>query len=246
MTPYTWVAPEGQFVISSHPHTFRVSSDNAMIDSGSGFIVECWDAVNHKPKTHRVHTGRCGDGCPTMPEPNATPEHICLYAAYNAASSLVYDAQNAAENAHLLNRGVIVDVVRGRKVPKGRYEVADHRQGQYGPYVNLRDATGRYYTYVSVENVKVVPDYSKSFDSRRFASLHSALPSFLAKVAEAGWTATAWGILADWIEEDNTIGMTPRELADALRRITSAPDAPKFSTYIADCHNEFRCPFARV
>jgi hypothetical protein len=243
--------PADHAILAVHPHQFRVSSDNAMLDSGSGFLVECWDRTNRKPVTFSVHTGRDfhgpDDTWDTKPDANATDEDRAENTAYLAAHDFVKNVLAAAETAHRIEQGRTVEVHKGRKCPKGRYEVTAHRQGNYGPYVNLRTPDGKYHNYISVENVRVVPDYATAFRTKDTA----AILGLLVKTAEEGFSPTAWGVLADYIEEFEVAvlegrGVPPAAFADALRRVTAAPDAPKLSTYYADCHNEFRHLFAGV
>jgi hypothetical protein len=237
--------PAGLRVLAVRPTEFRVSSDNAMIDSGSGFYVECWDTVNMRHESIAVHTGR-GDGV-IPPDVDATDRDRQLDAAYFAAQSIIAEAHRAYTQSHYIVRGMKVDVVKGRKVPKGRYEVTDHRLGNYGPYVDLRDDAGKVYRYVAIDNLKVVPNLDDEFGrSSTFRRVHPAFPAFAARVAEAKFTATAWGILADWVEDTEIVpssgGYAAEDLAAALRRLTAAGSSP--SLYMADCHNEMRRPFA--
>lgn len=248
MSEKKYQVPADHAVLSVRDHAFRVSSDHAWLDSGTGFLVECWDRTNLKTVTLKVRTGWEGSWV-EKPDVDATEDDRRLARAYDTARSYVAKVYATAERAHYIEQGTVVEVVRGRKAPKGRYEVSAHRQGNYGPCVNLRTKDGKFINYVSVENVRVVPDYARVFSGESRSPEYVAL---ITKVAEEGFTPTAWGILADWCEEHNRVwggangGVTAEDFAYALRRITSGPDAPKLSTYYADCHNEFRRPFAGV
>jgi hypothetical protein len=239
--------PAGLRVLAVRPTEFRVSSDNAMIDSGSGFYVECWDTVNMRHESLAVHTGR-GDGV-IPPDVDATDRDRQLDAAYFAAQSIIAEAHRAYTQSHYIVRGMKVDVVKGRKVPKGRYEVTDHRLGNYGPYVDLRDDAGKVYRYVAIDNLKVIPNIEANFRlSPVFQKAHESFPTFIARVAEEKFSATAWGILADWVQDTEIVpssgGYAAEDLAAALRRLTAAGSSP--SLYGAECHNEFRKMFAGV
>lgn len=249
MPAVKYQVPTDHAILKVEPHQFHVHSDNAMIDSGSGFLVICWDRTNRKPACFHVHTGRqfCGpdDTWDVEPDETATPEDRAENEAYLAAQTFVKNILRSAEDAHKIQQGRAVEVYKGRKCPKGVYEVVSHRQGNYGPYVNLRDAAGKYYNYVSVENVRPVPDYAAAFKTKDT----EPVLGILVKTAEDGFSATGWGILADYIEEHEVRilegrAVTAAAFADALRRVTA--EGTKLSTYLADCHNEFRRPFAGI
>ena len=247
-----WTAPAGHVILSAHAHEFRVSSDHAWIDSGSGFVVYTWDG--RREHSHEVRTGweaAPGHPHPEMPTPNATEADRRAHTAWIAARAYISTVYDLAEAAHMIQRGVTVEVVRGRKVPKGKYEVADHANGQHGPYVNLRDGSGIYHRYVAVGNVRVLADYKKEF---RKKCRRNGEVEMLTMVAESGWTAAAWGILADYAEDNDwrvssgNNELSGAEFAIALRGIVTdvKDDMPKFSTYLAYCHNEFRHPFSGI
>jgi hypothetical protein len=242
---------DGCVVLAVRPTNFRVSSDNAMIDSGSGFYVECWDRVAMEHKSIPVHTGWEGSDT-QMPDVDATDRDRQLDAAYFAAQSILAEFTKQYEDTHFIVHGGTVEVVKGRKCPKGRYEVVKHAQGNYGPYVNLRDAAGKFYNYVSVENIKVVPNFENSFiKSAAFRKIGSEFVSFMTRIAQEGCTETAWGILADWVEQNDIVpssgGYAAEDLAAALRRATFGRGKRLVpSTWAADCHNEFRAMFVGV
>jgi hypothetical protein len=242
----------GLKVLAVRPHTFRVHSDNAMIDSGSGFYVECFDRLNLSHKSIPVHTGREGGGDWTVPpDVDAEERDRQLDAAFFAAESIMAEAHKWYENAHFITHGCTVEVVKGRKAPKGRYEVTLHAQGNYGPYVNLRDAAGKRYNYISVGNVKVVPNLADEFiKSAAFRKLGNEFLSFVTTVAEHGFTETAWGIFADWVEQTDAVvssgGYTAEDLALMIRRAAARRKNSTPSLYAAECHNEFRRMFAGV
>lgn len=249
MTRHTYEIPADCVVINAYETTFRVSSDHAMLDSGSGFVVEMWNRRTRRPEVHNVRTGWEMESYPIMPEPNATARDLELYNVYEAALNFIKDAHGRAEQALYIQQGRRVRVVKGRKCPKGEYEVVAHRQGDYGPYVNLRADDGKYYSYVAVSNVEVIPDNTAAFATPGYRAKHFDLPAMMGKTADEGFTPFAWGVLADWFEDHDLVakaGGTAADFADAIRRITSAEDAPKFNNYFAECHNEFRRPFAGV
>ena len=71
--------PANHAILSVTETTFHVHSDNAMIDSGSGFIVSCWDRGNQKPVefcVHQVPFGVCstsGGSRPARTPPSSPP-----------------------------------------------------------------------------------------------------------------------------------------------------------------------------
>lgn len=241
--------PENCVVIDAYPEEHRVSSDHAWLDSGSGYRVVMWDRVAGLPRTDYVSTG-WGDGpFPAMPTPNATDRERLLHTIHGAARAFMKTALGTAEKAHYLQPGRRVRVTRGRKVPLGEYEVTRHDQGNYGPYVDLRDAAGTTYRYVSVENIEVIPDYAPLFATKGYQGKHADLSAMMAETAAKGFTATAWGILADWIEDKELPCKSgpAADFAQAIRAIIADADkSPRFSTYYAECHNGFRRPFSGV
>jgi hypothetical protein len=77
--------------------------------------------------------------------------------------------------------GDTVQVVKGRKVAKGTYEVIAKGSGDYNDYVHLRDKSGKEYRFINVANV--VPHFSfekMHFDSVNDPTLRALLVSYLA------------------------------------------------------------------
>lgn len=245
----TWAAPEGHVILEAYEKEHRVSSDHAWLDSGSGFAIVTW---NGKRKCHHYENTGWGDGpYPKMPTPNASPAEIAAAGAYSAAYAMLKEVFDTAEKAHYIKPGVtLVEVIAGRKVPKGTYLVTKHYNGSYHPCVDLANENGRAYDYrfVNVENVKVIPNYKKAFKANPKTAHNALVPFFVAMMTEG--IETGIGILADFIENSEFTfknGHSATDFANALRELAPRKDGnPRFSTVYADCHNEFRKLFYGV
>ncbi len=240
-TKEIWTAPEGHRIISARYQSHRVSSDHAMLDSGDGFAVETWDGI--QVHHHYCNTG-WGDGpFLAMPEPNVTEEDKKAISTWSAASRLVSLILNTAEKAHYIRIGTRVRVLRGRKAPHGEYTVTKHDQGSYGPYVNIASAFGRY-SYIAVANIEVIPNYEIAI-SQESKLDHPVLKRFILSALKEG-LSLGLKVLADYIEEKELRfagGHDPIAFAAALR---FHAEKATLNTYYADCHNEFRRPFAGI
>lgn len=191
-----------------------------------------------------------------------------------AARGFVQCVHEVAEEAHFIRpTRTTVKVTGGEKAIKGvLYLVVGHGLGSFGPYVQLShpppwpkgtpvglrpDVWSEYdredFPRINVKHVEVVPDYKRVF-AEQLAKVKEfgmdpdqcayTVP-LLTQVAEDGFTPTAWGILADWMEEHDRVwagtggGFTAEEFAHELRLLTSGPAAPKFTTENARRHNFF-------
>lgn len=134
-------------------------------------------------------------------EVNATDEDVARHAAYLLAFDYFRSICEVATAAHLIRQGEIVEVFKGRKVPKGRYEVVKHGEGQFGAYVDLRDDEGKSYRYVAVGNVKVVPNYAARLDYHARFRHDDEERQFLLTLAKNDFTSHQdWIVFAEWIE----------------------------------------------
>lgn len=167
------------------------------------------------------------------PAITATTEDVERMDANLAARQWIKKTLEAASEALKLGVGVAVEVVKGRKVAKGEYEVTRHDIGQYGPYVNLRDAAGKEYKYVSVSNVEVTkPDFARVFDNAFRPD--AAERAFNLKLAENGFQDRIdWLVIADYIEEHDYIPSSvdssggryvAQYFAEAIRRLVQDED----------------------
>lgn len=127
-------------------------------------------------------------------------------------ANYINHVRQRATNAHKIEVGCTVMVTKGRKVPKGLYEVTKFADGQYGPYVNLRDGTGKTsqtYNYVATGNVTVVPNHESWFFSPvglsrggPFTSEGTAEAKFIRAMFKDDFTdPTVWLVYADHIAE---------------------------------------------
>jgi hypothetical protein len=121
------------------------------------------------------------------------------------------DIDNVAHKAYDIGHGRTVEVFKGRKVPKGIYEVTKYGNGNYGFYVNLRDRDGKFYNFVSEDNVRVIPQESDIKQALKNESPNS-------KLGEALWdfvfskitNLKSWAhyetellVMCDYIEDGN-------------------------------------------
>jgi len=131
----------GGCVLSAPQHRdVRVMSD--VWDTETYVMV--WDAAEGRTKA--VHLGYAyGGGRTGTAEVDATPEVLAavdVYEAKLAAEKAAYEAARRQAEAQAEHdrpaRGKIMQVVKGRKVPKGTVgEVVLTGEGQYGPYAML-------------------------------------------------------------------------------------------------------------
>jgi uncharacterized protein (TIGR02996 family) len=90
-------------------------------------------------------------------EVDATAEVRAAVAGWAAINELIQSTRDRLRRASVVGIHKEVEVWKGRKVPHGVYEATcNPRQGQYGDFVHLRDRDGRAFSFVSVDNVRVV------------------------------------------------------------------------------------------
>lgn len=189
-------------VLSVTAGTKHVCSDNAMIDSGSGYNVVAWDRDAQEPVYYWEHTGRGVSDDWVKPEVNANAEEQQQFAKYIEALALFDWVTGSAKGAGSIVSGRTVEVYKGRKAPLGTYEVVTIGDGQYGPYVHLRDQSGKWFSYISQSNVRVVIDWTTHYATKRGMPFSNDERAIVAKMAVLGWDATGWAILADHIEDN--------------------------------------------
>lgn len=144
-------------VLSEQPWYYRVPSDNAMIDSGIGRLVEVWDHGLGAPQLLEFHLGRPGARLHvTVDAPAELQERALRYKQVSGWMSTCFDNARAARVLQV-GKTVTVDN-KCRKVPAsaGVCTVTTLGTGQYGDYAHLKDASGNHYTYVDRRWLTVV------------------------------------------------------------------------------------------
>jgi len=136
----TTVTHEGLVLSEPYSSEERIMSDVWDI----GTFVKVWNPEQQRPE--RFCLGWYNDhGREATSEVDATPEVLEAFAAYEARQAAekaereaaYREAERQAEHDRPA-RGKIMQVVRGRKIPKGTVgEVVLTGEGQYGPYAML-------------------------------------------------------------------------------------------------------------
>jgi hypothetical protein len=206
-------------VLDWRPAQVRVSSDHAMIDSGNRVRVDYWDAENWKVAT--------ADFCPDDVQVTAVedaPESLLVLAEkYRKGSFWFYAVLSAygvlvepimvgrsrnywTAGATLTNvrAGDRVEVYKGRKCPKGLYEIADIGQNDYGDYVHLRDAKGTWHRFINPDNLKRPAPTEAQLAQAATGGTAKAGTEFHALVTgilHDGNKAAGWLALTDWLQE---------------------------------------------
>jgi hypothetical protein len=120
----------------------------------SDFYAVVWDAEKAEPREVMYATTR-GWTYRNSATVDATPEVAAAYAAYTAARRAEYMAFREAQEAARVEKGKTVEVVRGRKVPKGTTgTVIWVGSGRYGERVGVKDAAGTVH-WTAASNVEV-------------------------------------------------------------------------------------------
>jgi hypothetical protein len=121
----------------------------------SDFYAIVWNPETCKPESIPYGTTRAWtypNGCAV----DAPPEILAAYKAWQEARAKEARKEYEAREAATPRKGKVVEVVKGRKVPKGtRGEVIWLGEGSYGPRVGIKDLAGAVH-WTSVSNVRVV------------------------------------------------------------------------------------------
>jgi hypothetical protein len=233
---YTISVPAGCKVLRVGECHFHVCSDNAWLDSGSGVEVELYDPQTRRAFSVRYHTGR--DEYPNtaiVPAVDASDADRHAAECYYAAADFVSELARKAGESYRIAQGSRVNVVRGRKVPKGEYEACNTvRTGQYGPYYDLRSADGKYYSYVAAGNVEPIPAFAREFTQSNWGRDNSTLSAVvLAAIELHGKTAEWLKFVAEFIGETHTMPVGPRyerfapdDFSAAMLAAVAAPSGP--------------------
>ena len=204
-------------VVLSHSRVqVNVSSDHAMIDSGSRLRVEYWDAENWRVRTDDFRT----DDVSISAEVDATDEVRRLAEKYRRAASwfqavryaymalivpvIVGRSRNYWTSGDMTNIkvGDPVEVYKGRKCPKGTYEVAKIGESDYGHYVHLRAPDGTWHRYINPDNLArpkptdaQLAEAALGKTGKPGTEFHAMVTGILA----SGNKAAGWLALTDWL-----------------------------------------------
>lgn len=203
-------------VINHYRYTVRVSSDHAWIDSGNRVMVIYVDD-DGMPRTQTYYTDDNG----YVFENDATPEMVAratkMFRVVNHLKNLIHGYQSEERQNREVRQGDTVEVFKGWKAPKGLYEVVAMGNGDYGPYYNLRDKSGKWFSFINRDNCRkanVVPanviEETKGEES--FIRAMIARPNDIALV----------GAYADWLQQQ---GNTDGEYLSAWV-VAGCPDLP--------------------
>lgn len=162
-------------------------------------------------------------------QPDATEEVRAAAAAWEAEQTRVAQiaaharyyrgaVQKQIDNEHTVRQGKLVEVVKGRKVPKGRdYWVSYVGEGDYGPYANLRSKEGKAYSFVSLGNLEVQPDWKYVFLPSSFGFSES--PTVLGLLRSYAAGECEWDIVCDAIADQDTGEYSGYEFSTYLREL---------------------------
>lgn len=218
---YTFTLPAGYVIIAVTDSVYESHWDSGHPDTPAKVFTLWSDDLAHhfeakeavSPRTRYVEdadgrivninsaiTCRC-----IVPEVNATDDQVLAYQSALAAEAYIKDILDVASNALSVVKGSIVEVFKGRKVPKGNYKVEFLGAGQYGDFAHLLTLDGKKrFSFVSTENLKPVPDYVAALNTTKRYTEYDWENKFLAAIASSGFTdKTAWLVLADYIQDGN-------------------------------------------
>lgn len=125
-------------------------------------------------------------------------------------------------NGYRCERGDTVEVFRGRKCPRGVWEVTHVGHGQYGQFAHLRNERGDLVRFVSPENFRILPECLKA---KRKAEVMKRCPeghgetvwAFLFADSPTGeFSAEKLPFLCDYIE-DGRLGEVPSAAGKWIR-----------------------------
>lgn len=187
--------------IGHYSTSVSVSSDHAWIDSGNRLVVVYWDPSKLIHCSETLYTDDNG----FVVENDAPAEVVELAKSMEKAVSdfrvQVKRIRDEIERNNKVSVGDTVEVFKGRKVPKGNYEVAKIGTGQYGEYYNLRDASGKWHNFISVDNcrkVNIPQPNPNTGNPERDAMLVGIAKSPFGDMTLA---VPAVGAYADWLQE---------------------------------------------
>lgn len=142
-----WMATSHEgLVLSTGEHNWHDDSD---------FYAIVWDEAAGEP-TKIIYASTRGWTYPNGASVDATPEIRAKAQAWYAARAAERQAADVAREAATPRQGKLLQVVKGRKVPKGTMgECIWTGLGQWGARVGLRDAAGNVH-WTATTNVIVV------------------------------------------------------------------------------------------
>lgn len=203
-----WTTTHEGRVLAFQNVSVRVSSDHAMIDSGERVEVTIWDG------THVVRRHEYPDWEAIQVQVDAGPETLATVAEYNSVQSwfrkvlggyykLTRPVFLSRELGDFLDVGDRVDVVRGRKVPKGTYHVAHIGENDWGPFVHLQSEAGRLFRYVNRENLERAKplDWELRNVLRDAGCTGGDFEDMAFTLLRDGPSLMAWLVLCDWLAD---------------------------------------------
>ncbi len=123
--------------------------------------------------------------------------------------------------------GDTVEVYKGRKCPKGTYEIAVIGHNDFGPFVHLRDAAGDWHRYINPANLR-----RPAVSDARLAEAAGLKPGpFTDRVVAAlaaGNGAGDWTAVTDWLRSNGHA-----ERADILAAVVCRHFAPARTQVLA-------------
>lgn len=122
----------------------------------SDFYMVVWNEEKQAPESLEFASTR-GWSYPCYgSKPDATPEIMAKYQAWEAEQARKYRERMAAEEAARPERGKTLKVVRGRKVPQGTVGACIWvGEGRWGKRVGIKDESGAVH-WTAITNVEVV------------------------------------------------------------------------------------------
>lgn len=250
-TTYWFVIPEGWVIVHTARDVFATHWDSGQPDTAA-LQITLWSSEHVAAYTTKeavdgrwVYDADYRNGVDyrcVVPGVNAIEEQIAEWEAYKAASRYVTKILDVASKSYYLEHGAVVDVVKGRKVPKGAYEVTKVGEGQYGLFINLRNDKGQTFAYVAQPNIEVRPQFVKTFGESQLTE-YAPHAAFLSKLIDSEFQdKTTWLVFADYIEDHDEIPshavpgygeptFATAQFANALRRIIDGGTIHKLPKY---------------
>ncbi len=152
------------YILGTQDYDAPVSSDRAWIDDGVRTACEVFLAGRWAYWHNWTHWTPFGSVCDFADAPAgaAVPAAVraaaarskCFFEWLRDVRSADYARDKAAREAEAVKRGDAVEVFKGRKTPRGTYTVDAVGEGGYGEVAHLRDASGKTYRHVSLDNLR--------------------------------------------------------------------------------------------
>ncbi len=186
-------------VISHKRVTVHVHSDSAMLDSGQRLQVCHWD-----PETFRVNFDNFAtdDNRVDVTDDASDEDKQHAERSDEAREWFNRNLRQAKERVRIaenMEQHDVVEVFKGRKVPKGEYIVEKFGSNSYGSYAHLKDReTGDLHKFINPANIR----------STKVATFRSEQEAFFNAIAQPEGTAStdksAVHVLCDWLTENGS------------------------------------------